>query len=91
MKIRKIHVAGAAAAALLAGGVAVTGVALASPAGTAYSACLGKLGVLYNVTVNKAPRCFGADTTITWSQTGPAGAAGPAGPAGIAGPNDAEA
>ncbi len=86
MKIRKMHIAGAAAAALLAGGVAVTGVALASPTGTTYSACLGKLGILYNVTVNNAPRCFGADTTITWSQTGPAGAAGPAGVAGATGP-----
>jgi hypothetical protein len=86
VKIRTMHIAGAAAAVLLAGGIAVTGVALASPTATTYSACLGKLGVLYNVRVNKTPRCLGTDTTITWSQTGPAGPAGAQGLAGAAGP-----
>jgi len=53
MTIRKRHIAGAAAAALLDGGIAVTGVALASPTGTTDSACSGKLGILYNVTVKQ--------------------------------------
>jgi tail collar domain/collagen triple helix repeat protein len=79
-------IVGVAAAAIIGGGLAATGVALAAPATTSFAACVSQVGgVLYNVTTNGTPKCVAKDKTITWSQTGPTGPAGPAGPQGAAG------
>jgi hypothetical protein len=79
MKVTRRFTIGAVAAVLVGSGLAATGivaVATATPSPT-YTACLTTLGgALYNVTTNGTPKCLGKDKTITWSQTGPQGAAG---------------
>jgi Phage Tail Collar Domain/Collagen triple helix repeat (20 copies) len=79
-------IGGVAAAAVIGGGLAATGVALAAPTTTSFAACVSQVGgVLYNVTTNGTPKCVAKDKIITWNQNGPTGPAGPAGPQGAAG------
>ena len=83
---RRVAVAAAAVGFTTMGLVGIASADSTTPANT-YSACLSKLQVIYNVTVNdtSAPRCLGKDTAITWNQTGPAGPAGAAGAQGLQG------
>jgi hypothetical protein len=70
--------AAVAAAALVAGGLTATGIALATTAATTYSGCVSAShhDALYGVTANGTPACAGKDQAITWDQTGPQGPAG---------------
>lgn len=84
---KRVAVVGTTAVVMAAGGSAV---ALATTGSSAdvYEGCLSHhLGALYHVHVNPTspPRCLPHDTSITWNQTGPAGAVGPQGPKGATG------
>jgi hypothetical protein len=84
---RRVALASAATAIVVAGGSAVA-VATTQSSSNVYQACLQhNLGAIYQVEVNPttSPRCLAHDTLISWNQTGPAGAAGPQGPKGDAG------
>jgi hypothetical protein len=86
---RRVLLGGTAALGLLAGGTATAAFAATSSApapATSYSACVSAVGgVPYDVTTNGTPKCLAKDHTITFNQTGPAGAAGLAGVAGTTG------
>ena len=74
--------------ALIAVGVLILGSTIVYAAtNIVFVGCLNTKGILYNVTMSPAQTipCKPGDTSVTWNQTGPAGAEGPAGPAGPAG------
>lgn len=80
---------GAAVVAAVPAGV-FSGSALADTTASSaptYTACLGSVGVLYNVRESPAPpkRCFGRDKQIEWSQIGPQGPQGAQGAQGAQG------
>src|SRR5215467_15573304 len=89
---RKATVAAISGLLVLTGAVAASA-AVPSPDGT-FSGCVnnstGALRVIDPTKTGTAGHCTTtgpkAETPITWSQQGPAGAAGPAGPSGPAGP-----
>jgi hypothetical protein len=84
---RRVLLGSTAVFGLLAGGTATAAFAATSSApAPSYTACVATLGgVLYNVTTNGTPKCLAKDHTITFNQTGPAGATGLTGAAGAAG------
>ena len=69
-------------AALLASSVAFVS---SASGGLTFSACLNKLGGLYNVTVGLPQSCKSGDIAVSWDQSGPAGAIGATGPTGATG------
>src|ERR1700733_2078124 len=83
MKLNKCIAIGAAVA--IAGGLAATGVALATTSTNTYTACVTGGGQLYHLTINGTPKCSDDNKTITWNETGPRGYTGSVGPRGKAG------
>jgi hypothetical protein len=69
-------------AALLASSVAFVS---SASGGLTFSACLNKLGGLYNVTVGLPQSCKSGDIAVSWDQSGPAGTIGATGPTGATG------
>lgn len=71
----------------LAVGLGAALVAYGATTGT-FSACLNKLGNLYNITVSPAPSesCKAGDIAVEWNGSGTPGPTGPQGPAGAPGP-----
>jgi Collagen triple helix repeat (20 copies) len=84
--VRRAAVAGAAAVVVAGGGSAVAAAAGGtSSSANVYQGCLSAAnGSLYSVALNPetAPQCRPHDTSVSWDQTGPAGAQGLPGPTG---------
>jgi hypothetical protein len=85
----RVALAGAAVAAVAAGGSAVA-LATGSSNAKVYGGCVSA-GKLYNVRINPTSQihCHHGGTAISWNQTGPAGAPGLTGPQGPQGPQGA--
>jgi hypothetical protein len=68
-------------------GASIGLIAYGASTGT-FSACLNKLGNLYNVTLSPSPAqaCKAGDVAVEWNGSGTPGPIGPAGPQGPAGP-----
>ncbi len=86
MRTWKMILAVATGAALVSGGVVVSGAATRTAPNWKYAACLSaKSKTLSRVTINATPSCPRHFRLITWNAQGPSGTAGTAGTAGIAG------